>query len=101
MEALTIKELAPYLPYRLKIVRSKDSKGDRKVMNTGQGGGKHWIGIGAVIKWQDVVSRPMPLMRPLSDLTKEITHNGETFVPIEKIKNPFQTPLIGIGYRKS
>jgi len=26
-----------------------------------------------------------PLLRPLSDLTKEIDHNGEKFVPIDKI----------------
>lgn len=25
----------------------------------------------------------MPILHPLSDLTKPITHNGETFVPIE------------------
>lgn len=27
-----------------------------------------------------------PLLRPLSDLTKEIIHNGETFVPLNEIK---------------
>lgn len=28
-----------------------------------------------------------PLLRPLSQLTKEITHNGETFVPIDIMYN--------------
>lgn len=28
----------------------------------------------------------LPVCRPLSDLTKPITHNGETFVPMEKIE---------------
>ena len=27
----------------------------------------------------------IPICRPLSDLTKEIEHNGETFIPIERI----------------
>lgn len=27
----------------------------------------------------------VPIVRPLSDLTKPITHNGETFVPIAKL----------------
>ena len=30
-----------------------------------------------------------PLLRNLSDLTKEIEHNGERFVPIEKINEVF------------
>ena len=30
-----------------------------------------------------------PILRPLSDLTKPIEHNGETFVPIERIKELF------------
>ena len=29
--------------------------------------------------------RLYPVLRPLSDLTKEIEHNGETFIPIERI----------------
>lgn len=27
----------------------------------------------------------MPILRPLSDITKEIEHNGEKFVPIERV----------------
>ena len=27
----------------------------------------------------------IPICRPLSDLTKQIKHNGETFIPIERI----------------
>ena len=30
-----------------------------------------------------------PILHPLSDLTKPIEHNGEKFVPIEKIKELF------------
>lgn len=28
-----------------------------------------------------------PILRPLSDLTKEIEHNGEKFIPIERLQN--------------
>ncbi len=31
----------------------------------------------------------LPILRPLSDLTKPIEHNGETFVPIESLKDVF------------
>lgn len=30
-----------------------------------------------------------PILRPLSDLTKEITHKGETFVPTKKLDSEF------------
>ena len=33
----------------------------------------------------DSISEIELLIRPLSDLTSEITHNGETFIPIEKL----------------
>lgn len=39
-----------------------------------------------------------PILRPLSDLTKEITHNGETFVPLIKLKNS-GTDLNEIRYK--
>lgn len=44
-------------------------------------------------------SEVLPILRPLSDLTKEITHNGETFVPLVRIlelteRNQFTKDLI-------
>ena len=36
-----------------------------------------------------------PIARPLSDLTKPITHNGETFVPIDKINKSHK--LLGLS----
>lgn len=36
--------------------------------------------------WFDEIK---PLLRPLSDLTKEIEHNGERFVPIERISEMY------------
>jgi len=77
---LELKHLATYLPYNLKYqlygnfpikegveniikdIRVIDLKNIQKV-----------------IDWETC----KPILRPLSDLTKEITHNGETFVPVE------------------
>ena len=32
-------------------------------------------------------TKNIPILRPLSELTKEIEHNGEKFVPIEKLNH--------------
>jgi len=77
---LELKHLAPYLPYKLRIQYQERNQ----VMNMGQGHSKHWIGIKSVLRWQDVNGEPpKPLLRPLSDLTKEIEHDGEKFVPAD------------------
>lgn len=79
MKKLELKHLAPYLPFKLRVLH-----GDRsKLMNTGQVSSVHWIGIGSVIKWQDSKAGCKPIFRPLSDLTKEIEVNGEKFVPVD------------------
>lgn len=69
-DKLTIEDLAPYLPYGLKI----DTKGyfyefiltpiELDVASFNEKGWK-------------------PILRPLSDLTKEIEHNRERFMPSE------------------
>ena len=86
METLTIKELAPYLPYGLKIknihpningfINRLDCILLHRMFN--------WETENTLnIKWNK------PILHPLSDLTKPITHNGETFVPMEKLCNDF------------
>lgn len=75
---LTIEHLAPYLPYGLRIQR-----GERNLkMNMGKGSSVHWIGISAAIDWfnSDMASKPVPVLRPLSDITKRINHNGEKLI---------------------
>ena len=73
---LTLQHLAPYLPYQLKVkhqsslimeMTAERVKGD-------------FLSIESVL---DGVG--MPLLRNLSDLTKEIEVNGERFVPIERL----------------
>ena len=61
-------------------------------MNAGQGSSLNWIGINAVIQRQGTKEgyiSPLPILRPLSDLTKEITVNGETIVPAVDWANAF------------
>lgn len=65
MDKLELRHLAPYLPYGLKIHWSKPDY-------TLTGGN-----ISAT-----VADQRNPILRPLSDLTKEIEHNGEKFAPI-------------------
>lgn len=69
MERLTIKELAPYLPYDLTVmgnIRGIDTECCLTTWN-----------IESHIQGQS-----KPLLRPLYSLTEEIEHNGEKFVPI-------------------
>jgi hypothetical protein len=75
---LELKHLAPYLPYGLKGYCTDDMQGEE-------------VFLGIEIKKRQILlitdKLPMdleyfkPILRPLSDLTKEIEVNGEKFVP--------------------
>lgn len=77
---LTIKYLAAYLPYGLKVDIGAiySLKGIRD-------------GYAGILRFEDGspternIIDIKPILRPLSDLTKEITINGEVFVPMESI----------------
>lgn len=79
---LELKHLAAYLPYELKYMTDLEVEKHElksidfgiKMVNFGHGDAK-------------LVSEIKPILRNLSDLTREIEVNGEKFVPIEKIKN--------------
>ena len=89
---LELKHLAPYFPYGLKA-KMLDCKIDYV--------GKQFDEIIGVHQWskdgdwcllteggsKPSLDRIKPILRNLSDLTKEIEHNGERFVPMERI-NP-------------
>ncbi|MGM1427938.1 hypothetical protein ACS126_01680 [Sphingobacterium lactis] len=84
MERLTIKELAPYLPYKLKV---KTRVGDKilEMMSLSTVTHKGQI----CIETYDGTFGDMwfkPLLRPLSSLTEEIEHNGERFVPKDRLR---------------
>lgn len=97
MNELTIKHLAAYLPYGLKC--KIEVFGDNEAI-VGLEGLIHnevelsWQSsmlsltnneikqtITNYFKYNDI----KPILYPLDFLTKEITHNGETFVPIERL----------------
>lgn len=82
---LELKHLAPYLPYGFKIL--EPHTGNIRKMNLGQGRSSSWVGLKTVLRNQETSKERYtvysPILRPLSDLTKEIEHNGEKFIPFE------------------
>ena len=73
---LEIKHLAPYLPYRLKVNVSNNVNFEHNLILNEHNIGNviNSITIGHIVK---------PVLRSLSDLTKEIEHDGHMFVPIK------------------
>lgn len=73
---LELKHLAPYFPYGLNILYWN-------------GTAKKYIGTLQVLHYETRhvlgSDKHKPILRPLSDLTKEITVNGETFVPTYRL----------------
>ncbi len=84
---LQLKHLAGYLPYKLKLIDDKP-----KVMNAFCGHSTNWCSIEYAIKMQR-----KPILRPLSDLTKEIEVNREKFVPYKKLGWVLYRNECGIG----
>ena len=80
---LEIKHLASYLPYELKGFCTDDLQGV-EIMNGLQKISDSCIEVISDKEPMDLIYFK-PILFPLSSLTKEITINGETFVPIYKI----------------
>lgn len=79
MEKLEIKHVAPYLPYGLKVSTIHTLIAENGIGN-----------INHIVKAvNEGKSQYKPILRPLSDLTKEIEHNGEKFVPLDVLKYLF------------
>jgi hypothetical protein len=93
---LTIKHLAPYLPYRLELKYNDALSGKRKALLSGitireiETTYKRKIKgcSGDLISWNGNNNvkylKVKPILRPLSMLDKEIEVNGEKFIPIYK-----------------
>ena len=83
---LEIKHIAPYLPYGLKAkFQSINKKTCRKYVI---GTISAMYSDCSICCYDTVNATPdnfKPILRPLSDLTKEIEVNGEKFVPVKKI----------------
>ena len=78
-----IKHLTSYLPYELKGFCTDDLQGV-EIMNGLQKISDSCIEVISDKEPMDLIYFK-PILFPLSSLTKEITINGETFVPIYKI----------------
>lgn len=77
---LELKHLAPYLPYKLKYVNYSSIYC--------YGMEKPLIGLitaNNLMGFVDDRVSSKPILRPLSDLTKKIDHNGEKFVPVDNL----------------
>jgi len=84
---LELKHLAGYLPYGLKIECKDDSElCEASYISEMTGVDNYGIDDNYGNNWTFEVK---PILRPLSDLTKEIEVNGEKFVPIERLRKEY------------
>jgi hypothetical protein len=79
---LELKHLAGYLPYGLKAqdLRTKEVRAVTLLHFTYD---NETVGHNHLIYDGLMLSKHLPILRPLSDLTKEIEVNGDKFVPID------------------
>ena len=83
-----LKHLAPYLPHGVKYQLYGNFPIKEGVENIIQDIRVIDLkNIQRVLDWDTC----KPILRPLSDLTKEIEHNGEKFVPIEWLEDKYYT----------
>ncbi len=86
---LELKHLAGYLPYELGLVaRNVVSETPRRIY-----GKLSAMNIMSLVEGDSLYK---PILRPLSDLTKEIEVDGEKFVPIEWLNKNKSVDLIEV-----
>jgi hypothetical protein len=91
MKQLTIEHLAAYLPYGVKVSCKlfADQRSDLPLVVLNPFADiRHGITINDVQHYDGRL-----ILRPLSQLTEVIEHNGERFVPMERIKELGLMPL--------
>lgn len=78
---LNLEHLSPYLPY---CIRVKVGKTERNLTAVSLDSPFVFVSVWKGSREREMVSieEIKPILRPLSDLTKEIEHNGERFVPV-------------------
>ena len=86
---LTLTDIAGYLPYGLNI--SDRKRGITTVWNWQSADCSDWNGEDKVEtisgeQYSEELVLATPILRPMSDLDREITHKGETFVPIDRLR---------------
>lgn len=84
---LELKHLAPYLPYKLRcqFIHSGRIGTISNIYTIGEGYDNEDIKISIDFTDGDHIWMFKPILRPLSDLTKEIEVNGEKFVPMMEL----------------
>lgn len=81
-----LKHLAPYLPFAIKVYIFDDIDSEKKYLQKYPNGPSRRE---VTIENFDRLlfgEKYKPILHPLSDLTREIEHNGEKFVPNKKIQ---------------
>lgn len=106
METLSIKELAPYLPYGLQMVIDRKvvwrpNKDEYPKTKEADATLTPALLCDIIDGVYDSIAKFKPLLRPLSDLTKEIEVNGEKFVPYKKLGWDLSHNECGMGERLS
>jgi hypothetical protein len=86
MEKLELKHLAPYLPYGLKVMSIYNEVSEINSINysldkQSRDSLNLLIGRNPLRFRGDNLDTIKPILRPLSDLTKEIEYDGETITP--------------------
>lgn len=84
---LELKHIAPYLPYGINVKTRVNTRFSKIIIEKITGTDLDQLGIFKIYK---------PILRPLSDLEKEIEH-GERFVPILKLKELFLDNTLNYG----
>jgi len=86
MENIKLKHLAPYLPYGLKMISKAEGKS--AYITTIKRRLKRIETLTPELMEVMIFLNRKPILRPLSDLTKEIEYNGEKFKPSERLAIP-------------
>jgi len=77
---LEIKHLAPYLPYGLRVTKDDWNNSLELGIHPQGNFSSNSVDCQYVLR-----VKAKPLLHPLSKLTEEIDHNGETFIPAERL----------------
>ena len=84
---LELKHIACYLPYKLKV-QTEHIEGNRIYTLEGLSAKYDRVDLDDDYGWS-YISGIKPILRPLSDLNKEIEVNGQKFIPINWVENQY------------
>lgn len=90
---IKLEEICGYLPYKVSVMMLVENDSYEPIIEILQGleyGYQSGEPLALIGEFGEVdLSIIKPILRPLSDLTKEIEYNGEKFVPIKVIEKEF------------